>query len=130
MVIAHPGHPLAARRGSLNPLVTEPCIVRERGSGTPDVAEQALPEKGVRVAAAMQFASTEAIQASRRRGARLGDRFTLGDADQLALGPLALAPLRGVSLQRALTAFRLVGRAPTAAARAFRSLLAGHARSA
>lgn len=129
VVIGHPGHPLAARRTvSLAALVTEPFIVRERGSGTRDVAEQALAAQGVRLTVAMQLASTEAIKQAVAAGLGLAIVSRSAIADQLALGRIAVIPLRGVPLQRALTELRLVGRAPTAAARAFRNLLADHVR--
>ena len=129
VVIGHPGHPLAARRTvSLAALVTEPFIVRERGSGTRDVAEQALAAQGVRLTVAMQLASTEAIKQAVAAGLGLAIVSRSAIADQLALGRIAVIPLRGVPLQRALAELRLVGRAPTAAARAFRNLLADHVR--
>ena len=129
VVIGHPGHPLAARRRvSLDALVAEPFIVRERGSGTRDVAEQALAAQGVRLTVAMQLASTEAIKQSVAAGLGLAIVSRSAIADQLALGRIAVIPLRGVPLQRALTELRLVGRVPTAAARAFRNLLADHSK--
>ncbi|MEP6733327.1 MAG: LysR family transcriptional regulator [bacterium] len=124
VVIAHPGHPLAARRRvTLTDLAAEPFIVRERGSGTRTVAESVLAEHGVRVTIAMQLASTEAIKQAVAAGLGLAIVSRSAIDDQLALGRIAMIPLRGVSLQRALTELRLIGRAPTAAANAFRKTL-------
>ena len=129
VVIGAPSHPLANRRSvSLDTLVTEPFIVRERGSGTRDVAEQALAAQGVRLTVAMQLASTEAIKQAVAAGLGLAIVSRSAIADQLALGRIAVIPLRGVPLHRALTELRVVGRVPTAAARAFRSLLADQAK--
>lgn len=126
VVICHPDHPLAARRRiQLSDLVSEPFIVRERGSGTREVAEQALAFHGVHLTVAMQLASTEAIKQAVAAGLGLAIVSRSAIDDQLALGRVAVLPLRGVSLQRALTELRLIGRPPTAAASAFRTMLAG-----
>ena len=62
VVIAHPGHTLAQRRRlRLADLADASFIVRERGSGTRRVAEEALAERGVSVKVGLELASTEAI---------------------------------------------------------------------
>lgn len=126
VVIGPPDHPLARRRRvALEELARESFIVRERGSGTRRVAEQALNERGVTLRVGMQLASTEAIKQAVVAGLGLAIVSRAAIADQLALGRLAVIPLRDVSLHRALTELRLSGRVPTAAAVAFRSMLAG-----
>jgi DNA-binding transcriptional LysR family regulator len=126
VVIAHPRHPLAARRRvRLDDLASEPFIVRERGSGTREVAERALAFHGVRLTVAMQLASTEAIKQAVAAGLGLAIVSRSAIVDQLALGRIAVVPLKGVALERALTELRVVGRPPTAAADAFRAVLAG-----
>lgn len=126
VVIGPPDHPLARRRRvALEELARESFIVRERGSGTRRVAERALNERGVTLRVGMQLASTEAIKQAVVAGLGLAIVSRAAIADQLALGRLAVIPLRDVSLHRALTELRLSGRVPTAAAVAFRSMLAG-----
>lgn len=126
VVIGPPDHPLARRRRvALEELARESFIVRERGSGTRRVAERALNARGVTLRVGMQLASTEAIKQAVVAGLGLAIVSRAAIADQLALGRLAVIPLRDVSLHRALTELRLSGRVPTAAAVAFRSMLAG-----
>jgi DNA-binding transcriptional LysR family regulator len=123
-VISSPSHPLASRkRVALSDLAAESFIVRERGSGTRTVAESALALHGVRLTVAMQLASTEAIKQAVAAGLGLAIVSRSAIDDQLALGRVAIVPLSGVSLQRALTELRLIGRPPTAAAATFREAL-------
>jgi DNA-binding transcriptional LysR family regulator len=125
VVISEPNHPLAARRRvRLDDLASEPFIVRERGSGTREVAERALAFHGARLTVAMQLASTEAIKQAVAAGLGLAIVSRSAIDDQLALGRIAVVPLTGVALERALTELRVVDRPPTAAADAFRTVLA------
>jgi DNA-binding transcriptional LysR family regulator len=124
VVISSPSHPLASRKKVvLSDLAAESFIVRERGSGTRTVAESALALHGVRLTVAMQLASTEAIKQAVAAGLGLAIVSRSAIDDQLALGRVAIVPLHGVSLQRALTELRLIGRPPTAAAATFRAAL-------
>jgi DNA-binding transcriptional LysR family regulator len=128
VVIAPPGHPLARSRGGrpvkLAELADEPFLVRERGSGTRRVAEQALGAQGVTLRVGLELASTEAIKQAVAAGLGLAIVSRAAIADQLALGSLTIIPLRDVSFHRQLTELRLPGRAPTAAAAAMRAMLA------
>ncbi len=125
VVIGPADHPLASRRRvPLDEIAAEPFIVRERGSGTRRVAEQVLAARGVTLRAALQLESTEAIKQAVAAGLGLAIVSRAAVADQVALGRLAVIPLHDVSLHRALTELRLVGRAPSAAARAFQDALA------
>lgn len=124
VVIAHPRHPLASRRKvRVEELESERFIVREQGSGTREVAERALASHGVRPAAALQLGSTEAVKQAVAAGLGLALVSRSAAADQLALGRIALVPLRGVALGRTLTELRLAGRMPSASAVAFASFL-------
>lgn len=124
VVIAPPGHRVAARRSvSLADLTRESFIVREPGSGTRKVAEQVLAERGIELRVAMQLASTEAIKQAVAAGLGLAIVSRFAVADQVALKRLVALPLRGAPLRRPLTELRLVGRAPSPAAAAFRALL-------
>jgi DNA-binding transcriptional LysR family regulator len=72
----------------------------------------------------MQLASTEAIKQAVAAGLGLAIVSRSAIEDQLALGRISIVPLSGVSLKRALTELRLIGRPPTAAAARFMELLA------
>ena len=131
VVICQPGHPFASRRTvGIPEVVAESFIVRERGSGTRKVAEQALAEHGVRLTVAMQLASTEAIKQAVAAGLGLAIVSRAAIADQLALGRLAAVAIRGVPMRRALNELRLIGSAQSTAAGAFRGMLGGRARGA
>jgi DNA-binding transcriptional LysR family regulator len=120
LLIAPPGHPLASRRRvRAVELESERFIVRERGSGTREVAERALAKSGVRHAAALQLGSTEAVKQAVAAGLGLAIVSRSAAADQIALGSIVPVSLRDISLGRTLTELRLVGRMPSAAAAAF-----------
>ena len=125
-VIAHAGHRLATRRRvQWSDLAAEPFIVRERGSGTRRVAEDALATLGAELQVALQLASTEAIKQAVAAGLGLAIVSRAAIADQLALGRLVVLPLRGVALGRQLSELRVPGRSLSAAAEAFRAQLHG-----
>jgi DNA-binding transcriptional LysR family regulator len=125
VVITPPAHRWATRqRIRLQDLAGEPFLVREPGSGTRKVAERALAEHGVALTVVMQLASTEAIKQAVAAGLGLAIVSRFAIADQLALGRLAAVAVRGAALHRPLSELRLIGRAPSPAAVAFRELLA------
>lgn len=124
VVIAPPFHALAGRRRlSLADLGDASFIVRERGSGTRRVAEEALAARGVSVNVGLELASTEAIKQAVAAGLGLAIVSRAAIADQVALGRIVVLPVRGVSFARTLSEIRFVGRAPSAATVAFRMFL-------
>ena len=124
VVIAHPGHALAHRRRlRLADLSDAPFIVRERGSGTRRVAEEALASHGVSVNVGLELASTEAIKQAVGAGLGLAIVSRAAIVDQVALGRIIVLPVHDVSFARTLSELRYLGRAPSAAAVAFRKLL-------
>ena len=124
VLIASSGHPLASRRAvRAADLDGVRLIVRESGSGTRDVAERALADQGISLPVALQLGSTEAIKQGVAAGLGLAIVSRTAAADQLALGRIAIVPLKGVVLRRTLTELRLRGRNISAPARAFVSLL-------
>lgn len=126
VVIASAGHRLAGRRRlQWSDLAAEPFILRERGSGTRRVAEDALATLGVELRVALQLASTEAIKQAVAAGLGLAIVSRAAIADQLALGRLVVLPLRGVGFGRQLSELRVPGRSLSAAAEAFRAQLHG-----
>lgn len=128
VVIAPASHPLVhKRRVRAADLIDEPFILREPGSGTRVVAEAALAEHGVHPGTTVQLGSTEAIKQAVAAGLGLAVVSRAAAADQLALGYIAVVPLQSAAfkrdLRRALTELRLTGRAPSAAAAAFRAAM-------
>ena len=124
VVIGHPSHTLTRRRRlCLADFGDTSFIVRERGSGTRRVAEEALAALGMSVNVGLELASTEAIKQAVASGLGLAIVSRAAIADQLALGRIVVLPVRDVSFARTLSELRQVGRAPSAAAVAFRKLL-------
>ncbi len=120
VLIAPPDHRLVRRRKvSAHELVSERFVVRERGSGTRDVAERALSKHGVHPVVALQLGSTEAVKQAVAAGLGVAIVSRYAAADQLALGRIALVRLHGVELKRTLAELRLEGRKPSAPAAAF-----------
>lgn len=123
-VIAPPDHPLARkRRVSPANLATAEFIVRERGSGTRQVATEALSAIGISLRVALVLSSTEAIKQAVGAGLGLAIVSRAAIADQVALGRVVALSIRGLSFPRSLNELRLAGRAPSAAATAFRRLI-------
>ncbi|WP_025410028.1 LysR substrate-binding domain-containing protein [Gemmatirosa kalamazoonensis] len=124
VVVAPVDHPLARRRRvAPEALAAEPFIARERGSGTRRVAEAALRAAGVAPRRLLTLGSTAAVTQAVAAGLGLAIVSRLAAADQLALGRVALVRVPDLAMRRALTRLRLVGREPSAAARAFDELL-------
>jgi DNA-binding transcriptional LysR family regulator len=129
MLIAAPSHPLAAARAPVSPQVLEelPFLMRERGSGTREVVEAALVQRGVRLTPAMTLGSTEAIKTAVARGlgVALVSSLTL-DLD-LQSDRLRIIELAGSSIQRALHLVTIEGKPPSPTALEFlRRLRARH----
>ena len=124
VVIVPTGHRLASRRSvQLAQLATERFIVRERGSGTRDVAERAFAGHGIQPPIALTLASTEAIKQAVAAGLGLAVVSRAAASDQIALGQLAALRIAGFEMRRDLTELRLRGRSRGAPAEAFAMLL-------
>ena len=124
VAIAPPGHPLltdapipAARFAS------EPMILREPGSGTRAVVEQAFRERGLTLTPRLSLGSTEAIKGAVAAGAGLAMVSRLAVSLELETGRLALLPLSDLTLRRPLHRLARRGAPESRAAQAFRSLL-------
>jgi DNA-binding transcriptional LysR family regulator len=124
VVIAPPDHPLLRERSiAIQHLAHEPFLVREPGSGTRDVSEQALAHHGVRLTRTMRVGGTEAIKQGVAAGLGFAIVSRAAAADQLALGRITILPVDGLVIHRTLTQLTLRDRTPTAAARELESLL-------
>jgi DNA-binding transcriptional LysR family regulator len=130
VLIISPQHPLAQRAEpqgiDVHELERLPFIVRERGSGTRDVVEDALARQQIVVQPMMSLGSTEAVKnaVAEGLGAAFVSRLTV--ELELSSGRLRVLPLREFQLRRALSLLTLQGKPPSPAASEFLSLL--HAR--
>lgn len=125
VLIVAPTHPLAKKRGAipLRELERLPFIVRERGSGTREVVEDALARQQLSIRPVMSLGSSEAVKNAVMAG--LGAAFVSSLAVELELssGRLRRLQVEGLQLRRALSLLTLEGRPPSPAATAFLQLL-------
>lgn len=119
-VIVAPDHPWAGRRKvKLRELATASIVLRERGSGTRDVIEAALAERGVTVEPVMALGSTEAVKHAVAAGLGIALVSELTVGLELATGRLVEVAVEGLAIRRALHLLRLRARRPSAPAAAF-----------
>lgn len=100
VLVAAPAHPLA--RAGLQGVVTLPLVWREQGSGTREVAEQALARAGVRASTVLELPGTEAVKEAVMGG--LGAAFLpeLRVRREVQAGLLTRVPLSLPGLRRPL----------------------------
>lgn len=124
VAVASPTHPLSKKRKvHAQELSNAPFICRERGSGSREVIEAALAERGLTLTPAMALGSTEAIKNAVAAGLGVAILSRLTVELELTAGRLALIELRDLSLRRALHMVQLRGKHPSPAVAAFVSLL-------
>jgi len=124
VIVVGRDHPLlAAPPASAAALSRELFIVREPGSGTREVAEDALRRHRVVPRTTLEMSSTEAIKQTVAAGLGVSILSAAAAADQLALGKLRRLDIPGFHVPRALSRLSLADRRPSFAARAFAALL-------
>jgi DNA-binding transcriptional LysR family regulator len=123
--IASPAHPLALRNADIpvGALARETIVLREPGSGTRDVAWEALQSSGVTMAQILEVSSNEAIAQVVAVGFGIGIVSSAVVADQFKLGRLARLKVSGLTIQRMISRLFLPGRQPSPATVAFDRLL-------
>ena len=101
VIVAAPGHPLARRRSvPLEAVAGEPLITREPGSATRLAMDQAFAESGVAPRIEMEIASNETIKQAVAAGFGLGFLSSHAVQQELALGRLAVIPVKGFPVMR------------------------------
>jgi LysR family transcriptional regulator, transcriptional activator of the cysJI operon len=130
MVLVVPaGHDWAEQEIDITLLKEAPLLMREFGSGSRRVVEHALQETGLKkkdLKIRMELDSTEGLLSAVEAG--LGVTFVSRWAvrNQLTLGTLKLARVRGLKLSRMLSIAYPTGPAPSGNAGAFRAFLLTH----
>jgi DNA-binding transcriptional LysR family regulator len=103
-LIVPSGHPLKSKKKiMLASLLTEPFIVRERGSGTRKSIQESLMQLGHSVEElniVAEMGSTEAIRQGIRDGIGVSILSTLAVADDLKSGALKALTIEGLNLTR------------------------------
>lgn len=89
VVVAAPGHPLAAGRATLRQLAAAPWVLRERGSGTREASDRWLGSRLATLNVELELGSSEAIKRVVRAGIGLGCLSRLAVAEALTEGRLA-----------------------------------------
>lgn len=113
------GHPWAGRRSvTVADLLAGGLVVREPGSGTREILEEALAASGALLPAhLLTLGSTAAVKTAVRHGEGVGVLSALTVADDLARGALVRVPVLGLDLRRRLRVVWKDGAALTADAR-------------
>lgn len=131
MVLVVPAsHEWSGQKITLDELRTAPLLVREFGSGSRRIVEQALADAGVKTKdlnIRMELDSTEGLLSGVEAG--LGMTFVSRWAvrNQLALGTLKLARVDGVNLSRNFSLAYPAGPEPSGTVGAFRMFLLDYA---
>lgn len=132
LLVVPAGHEWAGEEIALSALGSAKLLVREPGSGTREVIEQALKRAGApiqRMEIAMELGSTEALLACVEAGLGVGfaSRFAL--ERQRALGTLAVVKVKGLRIARELSMVHPRGPKTNGVAGIFAAHLAAFARA-
>jgi DNA-binding transcriptional LysR family regulator len=118
------GHALLRRRRvDLEQFCAEPLLMREHGSGTREVIEEALHRRGIAVQPLMTLGSTEAIKRSVAAGVGVSFVSRLTIEQELQDERLATVAIKGFRLRRSLHVVQARDQSLSSAVRAFLELL-------
>jgi molybdate transport repressor ModE-like protein len=123
-VVAAANHPLAKRENltaaDLNDAI---WVVREHGSGTREVVDEALNERNLQPRDTLEINSTAAIKQTVASGLGLAMVSLHSAADQITIGKLRVLPIPDLVVKRPLTWLSLKNRPLSIAARTFEKFL-------
>lgn len=108
---------------SIEQLADTPLLMREKGSGTRRVIEQALEKAGLKLKKlniAMELDSTESIKSAVEAGLGIGFASRWATYKEAELGTLRLVEIRGLRVLRKFALVYPAGPPPSGAAGAFR----------
>ena len=124
VAIVAPGHPVLTRAPlRAAELADLPVLMREPGSGTRDVIEAALSQRGLSLTPAMSLGSTEALKNGVAAGLGVAIVSRLTVELELATGRLAELAVTDLAIHRGLHLLQLRGKTPSPALTAFVQLL-------
>jgi DNA-binding transcriptional LysR family regulator len=124
VAIGPPSHPLLRKqRVGARDLCREPFVLREQGSGTRAVIEQALGKRDLSVRPVLSLFSTEAVKRAVIAGLGVAIVSRLAISLELQLGLLAVIRLKDLTIHRPLHIQTLRGSVPGPAGSQFLSLL-------
>jgi len=104
VVVVSPSHPWSHRRMPVgaSELAATPLALRELGSGTREVLEQALLASGLRPTPLLELGSTTAIKAAVAAGTGPGVLSRLAIEPDVRDGRLVIVPTEGILLDRSI----------------------------
>jgi len=127
LLVVRKGHPWCGRGAiELAELVTEPIIMREKGSGTNDVVEAALKQHGIKhsdLQICTTISSSEAMKQAVLVGCGVAFISELAIREELRNGELVSIDLAGVDIQRTFSLVHRKGRTLSPAAAVFSQVL-------
>ncbi|MBI0325491.1 LysR family transcriptional regulator [Burkholderia plantarii] len=123
-VIASARHPLAGRRLDPAELAGRAVILREPGSGTRAIVEDAYAQHGLRIEPRMSISDTEAIKRMLVAQPALAYLSMLSVRDEIARGELVAVEVAGLHITRALHLVWPKGRSLSPSAQALVDLAA------
>ena len=129
LVVPH-DHAWAAHEVTVEELKSERFVVRELGSGSRRVIEEALQKAGIdaqELQTVLTLDSTEGILSAVEAGLGLAFVSRWAVRNQLTLGTLKLAHVRGLELMRVFSIVHRQGALPVGSAGAFRSFVLARA---
>lgn len=114
VAVVAPGHPLATvKKPGLRALAEAPAILREHGSGTREVVDEAFARHGLRLNTGLEIGNSEAVKRMAMAGGGVGWVSELCVAEELRNGRLVALPTRELELRRTLYWIGLHDRAPS-----------------
>ncbi|HWY24320.1 MAG TPA: LysR substrate-binding domain-containing protein, partial [Nevskia sp.] len=120
VAVVAPRHPLAKTgRPTLRMLSDAPAILRERGSGTREIVEDAFNRKGLNMQCGLEIGNSEAVKRVAMAGWGVGWVSELCVEDEVRSGKLIALPTRDLDLERPLYWIGLRERAPSRSVSAF-----------
>lgn len=127
VVVVAPDHPWARRRTPLPPkeLARTSLILREEGSGTRQVLEEAMLEHGHHIASDLELGSTSAILGAARRGQGPAVISSLAASDDIDARRLIEVVVDGIHLERSFRAIWPIGSQPAGTAKRLIAIASG-----
>lgn len=124
-LITSSDHPFASAKGPIegHAIAGEALIVREPGSGSREVVEQALAAKAIEPKRTLEIGSTEAIKQAVVAGLGVAIISKVATQDQLQIGRLKQIAVKDLHIERTLWQLRARGRIDIPAATAFERLM-------
>jgi DNA-binding transcriptional LysR family regulator len=130
VLVAPAGHEFAEHRITLAMLAEAPLLMREQGSGSRRVVEQALEKAGLRgkdLRIAMTLDTTEGLLSAVEAGLGVTFVSVWSLRNQLVLGTLQVVEVEGLQLSRMFSLAYPSGPEPAGTAGAFHRFVLGHA---